>query len=348
MGTDKIKAKIKTRVEAKVGGSMKMEKRRRFILLSLLLSLALVSCSGESIGPTNPVRSVRPVVKIGLIAPFEGIYRRSGYESLAAMRSALTDHAALTQAAGIDILPLALDDSGDPQMAARTAQKLLADPAVEALIGPISPWTAQAVTDTIHSSSLQWERPYLADQPEEEWAIDLIRAISQAAQQQGAERLLVAGWVDGWPAEEMSLWREKSGLPIEFIDSKDEPVGKQIRATDAILFLGAAADAATFLSIVRQEQESVPFWMGPQGGNPILFERATRVNNVYWAIALDGGYDEWRKTHEPATPAAYLVYKATERTILSMTNPAQVQDKLAPEIRLFSVEPNGISIDYMP
>jgi len=360
------------------------EKRRLFILLSFLASLMLGSCSQASIGSANPARSIRPIVKIGLIAPFEGLYRRTGYEALAAMRAALTDHAALMQAANIDILPLALDDSGDPDSAARTAQKLLADPAVGALVGPISPWTSQAVAATLTSSSVKWVRPFLANQNETDWVISLITAISQAAKKQGAERLLIAGWVKGWPEKEAPLWREIDGLPHEFIavdladaQSLQEELRENVQATDALLFLGAPADAATYLAALRQEHESVPFWVGSQGGSPILFERAalindSRVHSVYWATMLDSGYNDWRNTHQPATPSAYLIYRATERALHSVilrhsssisqlkeqsvneistesgTNLAETQDNLIPQIRFFSIEESGISVDYIP
>ena len=46
---------------------------------------------------------VQPVVKIGLVAPFEGLYRRTGYDALAAMRAAIADQ----PAPGVNVLPLA-------------------------------------------------------------------------------------------------------------------------------------------------------------------------------------------------------------------------------------------------
>ncbi len=76
-------------------------------LLTLIATLFLAGCNGGTYTNT------RPVVKIGLIAPFEGLYRESGYEALAAMRSAIAD-SPLPSQVRIDILPLALDDSADP------------------------------------------------------------------------------------------------------------------------------------------------------------------------------------------------------------------------------------------
>ena len=66
--------------------------------IGIVLALLLAGCT-----------DVRPVAKIGLIAPFEGLHRRSGYAALAAMRQAIVE----TPAGATGIIPLALDDAGD-------------------------------------------------------------------------------------------------------------------------------------------------------------------------------------------------------------------------------------------
>ncbi|MFZ1771520.1 MAG: ABC transporter substrate-binding protein, partial [Caldilinea sp.] len=97
-----------------------------------MLGLVLAACT-----------DVRPLVKIGLIAPFEGLYRRTGYEALAAMRQALAD----APTGPVAIIPLALDDSADPTRTVRAAEKLLVDPQVQAVVGPLSPALAAASRD---------------------------------------------------------------------------------------------------------------------------------------------------------------------------------------------------------
>src|SRR5688500_13064399 len=87
--------------------------------LNLLAFLLVTGCT-----------SIRPIIKIGLIAPFEGLYRQSGYTALDAMRQAMAE----CTPPGMDVLPLALDDSGDPARAQRAAQKLLIDPSVGAIV----------------------------------------------------------------------------------------------------------------------------------------------------------------------------------------------------------------------
>jgi ABC-type branched-subunit amino acid transport system substrate-binding protein len=77
----------------------------------------------------------RPVVKIGLVAPFEGRYRDVGYEVVYAVRLAVREANAGGGVAGYTIELTALDDSGDPGQAAEQALKMAADPAILGVIG---------------------------------------------------------------------------------------------------------------------------------------------------------------------------------------------------------------------
>ncbi len=77
----------------------------------------------------------RPVVKIGLVAPFEGRYRDVGYEVIYAVRLAVREANAAGGAAGYGVELTALDDGGDPAAAAEQARKLGTDPQVVGVIG---------------------------------------------------------------------------------------------------------------------------------------------------------------------------------------------------------------------
>src|SRR3954463_1255363 len=57
----------------------------------ILITMLMVFLSGCA--------SIRPIVKIGLIAPFEGLYRQSGYDALDAMRQAMAE----CTPAGVDV-----------------------------------------------------------------------------------------------------------------------------------------------------------------------------------------------------------------------------------------------------
>lgn len=315
-------------------------------LLWLLLPWLLMACV-----PT----STQPVAKIGLIAPFEGIYRRTGYEALAAMRLAIAEADKVVDAAdgrALDVLPLALDDSNRAAAARRAAQKLLVDPAVVAVVGPVTPQSARGAAPVLHDSRVAWlppfavpsqlaatpvtapsaqeeankgqipaadnvfdrETPMPAHPDSDRWAMDLLLAVAEAARAQGAQRLVLAGDGAGWPLADMT---DSHSLRAHGVIALASP--EQVEATDAVLWLGESAAGAAYLAQLRQTHAGVPFWLGPTGGDPVFAEhvaaRGLRLSDgIYWATWLDAGYADWQQ-QTGLSPSAYLVYRATQQAI---------------------------------
>lgn len=89
--------------------------------------------------------STAPVVKIGLVAPFEGRYRAIGYEAIYAARLAIREINGAGGVEGYRLELIALDDGGDDQLAIEQARKLALDPQVVAAIGHYRPDTTAAV-----------------------------------------------------------------------------------------------------------------------------------------------------------------------------------------------------------
>ncbi len=89
--------------------------------------------------------SVRPTVKIGLSAPFEGRYRDLGYEVLYAARLAVRQR---NEAGGIGgrylIEFVALNDFNEPHEAVRQAGEMAADPDILGVVGGWAPEVALA------------------------------------------------------------------------------------------------------------------------------------------------------------------------------------------------------------
>ncbi len=120
--------------EKEAGGRMRGEKG--FVLRLSLLSLILffAGCA-----------STAPVVKVGLVAPFEGAQRAVGYDVIYSARLAVREINAAGGIGGYRVALVALDDSGDPQLAQEVAASLVVDPAVVAVIGHwLTPTTAVA------------------------------------------------------------------------------------------------------------------------------------------------------------------------------------------------------------
>jgi hypothetical protein len=283
--------------------------------------------------------SVRPVAKIGLIAPFEGLYRRSGYEALAAMRVALAE----VDLGEMGVIPQALDDGADPRQAERAMGKLLADPAVEAVVGPLAPETAQAVAHVMAPAAATWFLPFAAE-PDGgfaalaavDWSVQLVAAVAAAAPAQGGERLVLAGRTPGWPAFSAERWAEVAGLPVLV---SDDPAA--VTARDAVFWLGSPDAAAAYVQALFAVHPEIPFWMGPQGGDPVFLERSRIGRPVYWATWLDAGYPAWAEAHpDLATPSAYQVYRATLAAIARVTG-RDVFSPLPWQVSLFQLDPDG-------
>jgi ABC-type branched-subunit amino acid transport system substrate-binding protein len=89
--------------------------------------------------------SVKPTVKIGLSAPFEGRYRDLGYEVLHAVRLAVrqrNDAGGVGQSYLVELV--ALNDFNEAQEAVVQAGKMAIDPGVLGVLAGLSPETAQA------------------------------------------------------------------------------------------------------------------------------------------------------------------------------------------------------------
>lgn len=130
------------------------------LLLALLSTLLLVGCRG-----------VDPVVKVGLVAPFEGRHRAVGYDTLYSARLAVRE---INAAGGIDgtrLALVALDDSGNPEFAADTAESLIVDPNVVAVVGHWLPETTAVAGPHYVKNGLTFlaggEEPFLPGDPQD-------------------------------------------------------------------------------------------------------------------------------------------------------------------------------------
>jgi ABC-type branched-subunit amino acid transport system substrate-binding protein len=102
--------------------------------LAALLGLLSAACA-----------STAPVVKIGLVAPFEGRHRAIGYDALYSARLAVREINAAGGVGGHRVALAALDDRGDPVLARQAVASLVVDPAVVAVLGHYRPETTDAV-----------------------------------------------------------------------------------------------------------------------------------------------------------------------------------------------------------
>lgn len=99
-------------------------------------------------------RSVAPVVKVGLVAPFEGRNRPIGYDAIYSARLAVREINAAGGIGGQRVSLVALDDRGDPVLARQAAASLALDPAVVAVVGHYLPDTTAVTIDDYDHAGL--------------------------------------------------------------------------------------------------------------------------------------------------------------------------------------------------
>jgi len=105
-----------------------------------LCALLLAAC--------NSPGSVKPTIKIGLSAPFEGLYRDLGYEALHAVRMAVRERNADGGVAQRYLVELvALNDLNEADKAVEQARKMAVDPGVLGVLGGWSQETEGATSE---------------------------------------------------------------------------------------------------------------------------------------------------------------------------------------------------------
>lgn len=134
--------------------------RSRFTFYFLLLTLFLF---------TSACTSTQPVIKIGLVAPFEGEHRAIGYDAIYSARLAVREVNNRGGLGGYKVALVALDDSADPRLARETAAALAIDPDVIAVVGHWRPETSTVARPVYENNHLPFillgDEPFVPVEP---------------------------------------------------------------------------------------------------------------------------------------------------------------------------------------
>lgn len=103
-----------------------------------------------------------PTLKIGLVAPFEGLHRPLGYEALFAVKLALQERNQNGGLNGYRVELVALNDFDDPTEAEAQARALAADPDVLGVVGHLSAGPTLAAAPVYHRAGLAVAVPWTA------------------------------------------------------------------------------------------------------------------------------------------------------------------------------------------
>lgn len=142
----------------------------------MLLLLAACSLPG----------SAAPVVKLGVIAPFEGEGRALGYAILPPIKEAVAEANASGELGPYRVAVVAFDDSLDPATARRQAVALSHDTSVVGVVGPFSAETIASAAPVLAAASLRSEPVVTARFTGEDFSQEQARA------KEAARRLLKA------------------------------------------------------------------------------------------------------------------------------------------------------------
>jgi len=108
-----------------------------------------------------------PVYRVGLVAPFEGLYHDTGYSALAVARARIRLWNSRLAARGFQVQVWAVDDSNDPTLAVLRAEELANDPFVLVTVGHMTPETSTAASPIYSRAKLLQVSPVpLGSQPD--------------------------------------------------------------------------------------------------------------------------------------------------------------------------------------
>lgn len=236
-----------------------------------MLGCLLSSCTG--------LGSTRPVVKIGLVAPFEGLHRHLGYDVLYAVKLAVRERNATGGVSGYMVELVALDDSNDPAQSPLQARKMIVDaeaPAVMGVIGHFSDQAALAAVDEYHRAGLALITPVAADAVTERGYPEIFRlyarndllgkeAARYAVEELGMRRLVVLRSRDDDLADAFIQTAEQLGATI-VLDADVDLTFHVSRFTSAelVFFSGGAVEGGELIAQARDAGVEAVF-MGASG-----------------------------------------------------------------------------------
>ena len=223
--------------------------------------------------------AVRPTVKIGLVAPFEGRYRYAGYDVIYAVRLALREANASGGVAGYSVELVAFDDGADPAMAVEQARKLAVDPEVVAAIGHFREETTAAASSAYAGAGMPLVAPTALGPPAGGARVDmcpcyrlgpevdlLARTLLDSLElsERGAVAIVTDGGSLGSALERIA---RQDGLPIPVVSPRDPDWLHSVRDSGAVAVLCDADPVAAGETIAALRLAG---WEGTFLGGPEL------------------------------------------------------------------------------
>jgi len=234
----------------------------RWPLSFLLSALVLVGCT-----------VTKPIIKIGLVAPFEGLYRDMGYDALCAVKLALREWNEAGGVEGYMVELVALDDSAEPDQALGQASELILDPLVMGVIGHFDDQTTLAASPVYQEGGV----PLIAPAVTAGGLEDYPSAFRLGASEEALGRAAALFAWEELGARRLAVFDEGSGLTQAFVVAAQD-LGATVlsyqdvdhlekgEGFDLVFFGGRSWEGATLLLRLRGAGIEAPL-MGGEGLN---------------------------------------------------------------------------------
>jgi hypothetical protein len=268
------------------------------------------------VGSCRPHGDAPAVVKIGVIAPFEGVGRRLGYAVLPEIKGELASANRERPKAPYRVALVALNDDLDAREAASQARALVQDPDVLAVIGLWSDETSQSAAPILAEAGVPvlLAVPYEGSSPglmsicptPDEVAAELLRLAAES----GGGRVVISG---PDTALRRALSAREFGLPVvpEASSSPCEGAGPDCR----VVYSGDAQGAADALRRWRDSGWRGELLGGPETARPWLPEQARGAAEGTRAVVC-GDLESSLADQDASLQNAAASASAATRTIL--------------------------------
>lgn len=276
----------------------------RTVAVYSLIGLAALIALGWGAWRVVRTASAPPTVKIGLVAPFEGLYRTTGYDVLFAVKQAINERNQGQGLNGYRVELVALNDTNDPAEAARQAQALVADPGIVGVVGHLTPETTLAALPVYQAAGLAVVSPWSVGDEAFEFA-NLVSVVATGEE----------------TAARLQTEIEQRGLsPVTRLARPDEPVSPQ---TQAVVFNADAVTAGRMLLNLPASALLLPkFGLAASGDRQLVQVAGPAADGLIFvspgpAAADANGGESFSQAYEtaagyPPPPRAVLAYDAAQ------------------------------------
>jgi branched-chain amino acid transport system substrate-binding protein len=312
------------------------------IYISLAVIFFLSACAAGEFGGASPT------LRIGLVAPFEGLHRPLGYEVLFAVKLALQERNLSGGINGYRVELVALNDFDDSLEAQTQARVLIADPDVVGVVGHLSSATTLAAMPIYQQAELALSVP---------WTIE---AVEPHLNREGVVSVAAND-------AETSLWldtvRQERGFNniVNVADINLDPAPADIQAFELTT---EAVTAGENILTLRRANVSLPLFGHVDVGSPQVVQVAEAAANdlIFVSPGPDpgdvSGADDFIEAYQtlagfPPGPRSVLAYDATnvlldaiEQAMLARSQ-AVLEPPTRPEVSaiISKVQRHGISGD---